>query len=933
MMSSIANVAPWRHRLSGRSLVSLSLCTLVVCATSVRSQSRLFEISGEITDQRGDVIVGARVTVEFRNRPALSRSAISDGRGRFRISDLPAGSCLLKVDAQSFGGYEKTLAFADGNDTVSLRITLYPALTEKVTVNEDAQRVALDPDRAAGARVLKEEDLKALPDDPDRFADLLQLLATSSGSAPGGASVTVDGFATDGRLPPKSAIREVRINSNIFSAEYDKPPYRGGRIDIYTKPGASAFHGSAFFNFNDSVLNARETFAPSREPSRTERYGLQFGGPLVKKRSGFLVDFEARDIEELASVNAVGLDAAFQPTSIRQSLKKPEGLILASVRADGQIGPSATLAVRYDLYRANLRNEGVGGFDLAARAYNSSVTSHGLKITQNSIFGRKILNEGRVGLTRFLDGQQAVSKTAAIQVLGAFTDGGASVQNLAQKEWRFEAGDNLSVVSGRHSLRLGMQILGKSITDTREDNFNGTFTFGGRLAPRLEQRLAEPELVSISGLEQYRRTLLGLPGGGPTRFSISRGDATVTASHWTFAAFVQNELRARDNVLLSLGLRYEGQTNPNDGASLGPRLGIAYSPDRKRNWVLRARSGLFYERINESLALESARLNGKRSQTILIDRPSFPDPFQSGAEAGPIPTIRRMDPRLRPPVSFQTQVGFERQLRRGWRLDVSHYWSRSWAGLRSRNINAPLIDGTAAPSETRRPFGINEDVLSFESTARTKGQVIFVGANQAASKRFNIFSGYLFFDFHSDADHAFMLPQSSYDVRGEWARPGWQARHRLFLVSIVNLPMSLRASSELNFASGTPFDITTGRDANGDGNFNDRPSPIFRSDPRAIPTALGSFDATVVNGTVGRNAGTNPPTATVDLNLSRTFVIGGKRGERDGGCQVAINGRASNLLNRTNVTGVQGVLTSPFFGAANDAGPARRIELGVRFSF
>ena len=79
------------------------------------------------------------------------------------------------------------------------------------------------------------------PDDPDQFLDFLQLLSTSSGSAPGQAAVTVDGFAHEGRLPPKSAIREVRINSNIFSAEYDKPPYRGGRIDIYTKPGASAY--------------------------------------------------------------------------------------------------------------------------------------------------------------------------------------------------------------------------------------------------------------------------------------------------------------------------------------------------------------------------------------------------------------------------------------------------------------------------------------------------------------------------------------------------------------------------------------------------------------------------------------------------------------------------------------------------------------------
>jgi len=106
----------------------------------------------------------------------------------------------------------------------------------------------------------------------------------------------------------------------------------------------------------------------------------------------------------------------------------------------------------------------------------------------------------------------------------------------------------------------------------------------------------------ISGLEQYRRALLALPGGTPTRFTITRGNPSVAARQWLLAGFAQDEWQWRRNLTLSLGLRYEAQTVPVDKASLAPRLGLAYTPDKKQQWVLRARAGVFYERVAETLA-------------------------------------------------------------------------------------------------------------------------------------------------------------------------------------------------------------------------------------------------------------------------------------------------------------------------------------------
>ncbi|MEW6732090.1 MAG: TonB-dependent receptor [Acidobacteriota bacterium] len=918
--------------------ITLVLFAVITNCTSTLAQSRSTTLQGEVKDQHGSVIASAKVTLTDVNNS--TQTTVSNERGSFKFSNLIAGDYTLKVEAENFAAYQETLTFTNADPISHLAITLYPTIQETVTVEDNQSSVTLDPARAAGALVLTEQTLKNLPDDPDQLTDLLQLLATSSGSGIGEADVTVDGFSNEGRLPPKSAIREIRINNNIFSAEYDKPPYRGGRIDIYTKPGAGSLHGTAFFNFNNSALNARDAFAPQRLPVKTRRYGLQFGGPVVRKRMGFLFDYETRNIQETTTINAIVLDNNLQSRDFTTNIETPKLLRLGSLRTDWQINQDHTFIFRYDFNQEQANNLGVGGFDLQNRANNSRSVTHTLRFSETAVVGKASLNELRVGLTFNRINQRAQSNDVAIIVAGAFSDGGARLQSLRQQEWRLELTDNYSLVAGSHTVKLGAQVLGRNVTDQRAENFNGTFYFGGLSAPQLDTngmalvgRNGAPMLINISGLEQYRRTLLQLPGGKPTQFLLNRGNPLVSDQQWTLAGFIQDEWHWRYNSLLSLGLRYEAQTNPTTMASFGPRIGIGYSPDKKRQWVLRARVGLFFDRITLPLALETLRLDGIRMQQFIIDTPSFPDPFQSGIVADVIPTIRRKNPNLRPPTSLQTQLGFERQLPHGWKLDVSYYISRGWGLLHSRNINAPLVGSTDDPETAPRPLGVQQNILQFESNGSLNGRVLFIGINQATRRLFNIFSGYLWFDFHTDADYPFLLPQSSYDRRGELARPIWQARHRFFLVGLLNLPMKLRVSAELNIASGNPFNITTGRDNNGDGNFNDRPSLTNNGNSEAVATPFGMLDPTAINGTLPRNLGTNPFNATLDFNLSRTFNFGNKKQTNEQRYQLMLNVQANNLLNRTNLFDVDGVLTAPFFARANRARPARRLEIGMRLTF
>ncbi len=901
------------------------LFLMLLIGTSVyitaTAQTNLNVMRGEVKDQQGAVIVKAEIIL--RDADGAEQKTVSDEQGAFGFERLRNGDYTLQISADGFAAHEEKLEI-NSTKLSEISIILYPTIRANVEVESNPE-VALDAERAAGTQILTQEDLDALPDDPDDFKQQLQNLAASAGGVPDGAVITVDGFLTGGKLPPKSAIRQVRINPNIYSAEYDTPPFQGGRIEIITKPGSGSFTGSAFFNYNGTALNARDPFALTRAETNTNLYGFNFGMPIIKNRAGFFLDFERRDIDESATVNAIILDDNFQASNLIANIPNPKRLTIGSARADWQINPNNALIFRYDLNQNKLTNQGIGGTNLPERGFNSNQTENSFRVTETVVVNPRTVNELRIGLTFNKIEQNATSNQPSIIVAGSFSSGGANSQNLSRREKRLEIADYLTTEIGKHSLKFGIQIFNRNISELRAENTNGSFYFGG--ATLIDG-------TRISSLEQYRRALLSLSGGVPTRFSITTGVPQVSVNQWLFAGFVQDEWKLNPKLLLSVGFRFEAQTAPNDAASFAPRIGVAFTPDKKRNWVFRARAGVFYERIDDALRLEAERLDGIKQRQIIVDSPSFPNPFLNGNINNAIPTIRIFDSPLKPPSSLQIRVEFERQLPRGWKISASHSWTFGSNRLRSRNVNAPLLSAEYPDPQTApRPFGIQENILQFESSGKLRGRVLYVGVNQNTNKFFSVNAGYLNLDFLTDADNAFALPQSSYDLTGEFARPVWQSRHRCFLSTSINLPVKLRLSASFNAASGTPFNITTGRDNNGDGNFNDRPDESFSGNSQGVSTIFGFLDPNVINGNFRRNAGTNPPTATLDLNLSRMFLVGKTNDKGETRYRLAFNIRAANLFNRANLTGTSGVLFSPFFGRATVANPARRIEFGIRFNF
>ena len=206
----------------------LSVCLLAAVA---HLGAQTPSLHGVVTDPSGANIPGA--IVRLRNNQGRETRRTTNELGAYDFKGLKPGLYTVRVLKPGFAAYEAEGIQVNGPATFDLRLAIATEM-QSITVQEEVNQVSTEASQNAGALILKEEDLKALSDDPDALAQELQALA-GPGAGPNGGQIFIDGF-TGGRIPPKSSIREVRINQNPYSAEFDRIGF--GRIEILTKPGS-----------------------------------------------------------------------------------------------------------------------------------------------------------------------------------------------------------------------------------------------------------------------------------------------------------------------------------------------------------------------------------------------------------------------------------------------------------------------------------------------------------------------------------------------------------------------------------------------------------------------------------------------------------------------------------------------------------------------
>ncbi|HEV2686930.1 MAG TPA: carboxypeptidase-like regulatory domain-containing protein, partial [Bryobacteraceae bacterium] len=380
-------------------------------------------LRGVVTDPSGASVPGALIQLLG---PAGEARTKADGQGRYSFATLRPGKYTVRVIAKGFSVDQKTDLDISAPLELNSQLVIQ-AESQVVNVEDEANSVSTDPTANGGALVLREKELAALSDDPDELMQELQAMA-GPGAGPNGGQIYIDGF-TGGNMPPKSSIREVRINSNPFSAEFDRPGF--GRIEILTKPGSDKLHGQLFNSFNNENFNSRSPLLtqPGKTPYRQILYGFNLTGPIKKDKASFSFNLEGRNINENAFILATTLDSNLRPVPVNEAVVTPQTRINLSPRLDYTINSSNTLVVRYQYFTAGFDKQGIGGFSLDTRAYNRTSSESTVQITETAVLSPKAINETRFQFMHSDLANAGNNTIPVISVQDAFTGGGAQIGN------------------------------------------------------------------------------------------------------------------------------------------------------------------------------------------------------------------------------------------------------------------------------------------------------------------------------------------------------------------------------------------------------------------------------------------------------------------------------------------------------------------------
>lgn len=795
------------------------------------------------------------------------------------FTKLAQGKYVLEVEARGFKPQALGVEIKAGINEVNVTLAI-AELVDSVKVEVDAQEKAIE---GAFSNFLTNAQIAALPDDPREMEAELKRIA-------GGENVVirVDGFSGE-RLPPKSQIASIRIVRSSYDAENHELGVV--YVDVVTKVGNKRWSGSISFNFNDEVLNARNAFVGRRFPEQNRTTLLYFSGPVLKEKT----DFSALliDDRQLQAQNIV----AFLPNGeLNTAVNSRSTTTFLDLGVTHNLTKDLPIKLRYSFSNNHSDNLGVGDFNLPDRAFTRKNQSHEFRFSTAVYIAKRFLNEFRFRFTRELTNTIPQSDKPAIVVLDSFSDGGAGnlQRNFRQSFW---ATNNLLLGIKQHALKIGGLIFIENQSQTSAINQNGAFTFS---------------------------TLQDFQLNRPSLFMQSPGVRRATVSNWQVGAFLQDDMRVSKSLVLSTGLRWEGQNNLRDNNNFSPRIAFSWSPSKSGKTVVRAGAGLFYHWLETRDLLTILNQNRFQPAATIIFNPGFPDPFSGGLRYLLPPSFLQQAEKLENPSVIHASFGLQRRFSITTNLRIEYTYQKGVHQFRSRDVNAPLL-GVRPDSNFGR-------VSQVESSAFFVRNALNLGLNGGLTKAISYAVDYTLAKIISDGNGIFGLPADNYDLRADVSTANNDRRHRLTALLNWQIKKGLRLNAIYLMNSPLPYTITTGRDDNLDTTFNDRPPGVARNS--------------------GRGAWRNQ----LDLNFSWSFSFISRKGEKsDKGFSVITTAvesnagfdladpdkrfsltffaTAQNALNQVNLNNFVGVQTSPFFRQATSSYPARRVTFGLRFNF
>ena len=927
----------------------LLLAIVFACRIPLAAQST-GSLRGQVLDPSGAVVPQASVTL---TQGSTVLSVQSGNDGVFVFKGVPPASYTLDARANGFATFSKTGIVVAAGQVRQLNVSLAIAVQQQdITVTDQNSGVSVNPDENSSALVVKGSDLDALSDDPDELQNELQALAGPA-AGPSGGQIYIDGF-TGGQIPPKSSIREIRVNQNPFSAEFDKIGY--GRIEILTKPGSDKFSGHITSLGNDSAWNTANPLV-KEQPS----YYLYFiqadvNGPLTRNSSYFFSLFHF-DRQNQTIIDAVNPEDP--STNFNQALPNPSSLLVANPRVDFQLGKNNTLSVRDSYFRSVATANGPGQLNLPEQAYNVNNQENSVQASDTVVVNPRVINETHFQWRRVRNSQVASYFAPTVTVQGAFTTGGSNSGVAKDHQDIFELQNYSTATAGSHTIRFGTRLRAY-----RDANYSTAGSNGNYLFTSIDQYQAQTPA-------QYQATVIRNP--------------LARALLFDGALFYQDDWRTRPNLTLSYGLRFETQNRIHDHADWGPRFSLAWAPGHvgktPPKTVLRAGYGWFYDRFTVPTSffsstgtpylMQAIHQNGINQQSYVINNPDFYDPNAAASPttvanaAASIPSFYNIDNHFHAALSMQGGVGVDQQVGKNFMFNATWLFTRGVHQYLTNNVTAPEFDPSTYTVVGPLPSEYN---YQFQSGGIYKQNQLIVTAN-THFRHLSVHGSYTFNQAKSDTQGVNYVPSVAQDPGLDYGRATFGITNRLILIGTYSAPHGIIFAPLLAAQSGTPYNLVIGNDLTANNQFNARPTYGACGAANVVSTPYGCLDTDPVGKgerIVPYGVGLGPANFVMHMRVSKVIGIGpriegakGAAGMQGG--NGSVNGRglsgaqaqpkldatvsrkysltliggAINIFNIVNLGTPNGTLSSPLFGETQSlaSGPFGSPTAGNRSVF
>jgi hypothetical protein len=832
-------------------------------------------ITGTLLDPSGAAIANVQVKLlDGKGEPVFQTN--TDAVGVFRFDgNIALGKYSLSFHADGFRDLQIPVTVG-AKHLSPLRIVMQISVeSENVTVatGVNIPLVSTETSENQNNNAIDRDALDRVPVFDQDYITTMSRFLDDNAIGTNGVSLVVNGIEANGPGVTPSAIQEVKINNNPYSARFSRPGR--ARLEIVTKSGTPQYHGSVNFMFRDSVFDAANTFATlGKPPERREYFEGSVTGPIAhSKRTTFLLSLDDDILDQQDIVDAGAIAAAEQAGfgPFAQTVPNPNHHFFGSGRIFHDLANGDQFWIGYSYEHRSIENQSIGGLTLPSAGSNQHFLEHEINVSHLHQFSPNWLNQLRFLVGHYDNTTASINSAAQIAVSGSFTAGGAQADSR-RTEYHFDGTDFATYASGKHQLSFGVDI--PDISRRGLDDFTnraGTYTFA-------DYSPANPM---------------------PATFYMQTGQGHVAFLERVVSVFLEDNIRLKPNFSFYAGVRYYFQNYFHDDPdNFAPRLSFAYAPTRDSKTVIRGGIGVFYDRTGPSPIGDLLHFNGVNLLRFIVENPHYP--AQPSDLAGVPTSVVTLDQRLRIPYVVQYSLGVERQVTPKSTFSAVYIGNRGIDQFRSIDANAPL------GGNVQRPNSAVGQVRQLQSEGYLKGNALELTFRGKPSKYFSGQIQYTLSHTDNNTSGISYFPASSYNPTADWGLSDNDRRHKFDLLASTQPTRFFTLGLALSLYSGKPVNITTGGDDNHDGILNDRPA------------------------NVGRNTLAGPGLIDLDFNLSHDFPLTKAKKEAR---VITLSLNSFNVLNHPNYVTFIGAESSSLFGKPVAAQPPRRMQLDVQFKF